>query len=208
MENLPGIAETLRSGHLLFGKAQPIISPLTLRPGKNRKNPMKSGGTDIRQKGLFCSAWTTGSILQCIEGGAASVTLFSLNGEGGLMIENGSEVYPVYHIVTTISEMTGGTGGSCIHKRGSGVTGILMVKGMRMLVVAANLTNTSKKLQIDNLPSLITCEYLDETTYLEATQFPEKWKCTCGSVISVDNASHVFHLLPYSVLIVEASIID
>lgn len=208
MENLPGIAETLRSGHLFFGKAQPVISPLTLCPRKNRKNPMKSGGFDIRQKGLFCSAWTAGSILQCIEGGAASVTLFSLNGEGGIMTENGSEVYPVYHIVTVISEMTGGAGGSCIQRSGSGIASIVMVKGMRMLVIAVNLTGATKDLQIDNLPSLITYKYLDETTYQESTQFPEKWKCTCGTVISVENTSHIFRLLPYSVLTIEASIIN
>jgi D-apionolactonase len=207
MENLPGIAETLQSATLFFGKAQPVISPITLRPRKNSKKPQKSGGDDDRQKGLFCSAWTVANLMYCIEGGASSITYFALSGDSGVIDEDGLRVYPVYHILSSAAEMTGTIAGTCACNDISRIATMVFVNGIQLLLQIANLTDKPQKVNINNLPSTIFCKFIDETTFYEVTNFPEQWQITKGIQMDIDNQMHEFELLPYAVLQIESAIV-
>jgi hypothetical protein len=207
IQNLPGIAQTLKSAALFFGKAQPVISPITLRPRKNIHKPQKSGGSDDRQKGLFCSAWTVANLMYSIEGGAASITYYSLSGDSGVMDEDGERVYPVYHILSSAAEMSGTIAGTCLCNDPSKIASILFANGTQFLLQIANLTDKPQMVKISNLPSTIYCKFIDETTFHEVTNFPEQWQITMGVHMNVDNEMHEFELLPYAVLQIESSLV-
>ncbi len=208
IENLPGIVETLRSAETFLGQAKTIISPVTLRPRLNRNNQKKAGGPDDRQKGLFCSAWTTANLMHCIEGGAASVTYFSLNGNSGIMVDDGSSVYPVYHILLSAAQMYGAKAGGCLCSNPSEFAAVVFVKNIHFLLLVANLTGQPQKITINNLPTMINCKFLDESTYTNLTQFSEQWQCTKGILMSVEGTAHTFDLLPYAVMQIEASLVE
>lgn len=208
MENLPGIAQTLQSASLFFGKAQPVISPITLRPRKNSKKPQKSGGSDDRQKGLFCSAWTVANLMYCIEGEASSVTYYTLSGDSGVIDEDGLRVYPVYHILSSAAEKSGTIAGTCACSDPSKIASIVFVDGILLLLQIANLTDKPQKVTINNLPSTFYCKFIDETTFYEVTNFPELWQITKGIHMYIDNQMHEFELLPYAVLQIESSLAE
>jgi hypothetical protein len=207
MENLPGIAETLQSASLFFGNAQPVISPMTLRPRKNSSKPQKSGGPDDRQKGLFCSAWSVANLMYCIEGGASSITYYSLSGDSGMMDEDGLRVYPVFHILSSAAGKAGTNAEACACSEPSKIASIAFAGGMQLLLQVANLTDKLQKVKISNLPSTIYCKFIDETTFSEVTNFPELWHCTKGIHMNIDEQVQMFELLPYAVLQIESSLV-
>ncbi|NLG19363.1 MAG: hypothetical protein GX556_18740 [Fibrobacter sp.] len=206
MENLPGLAETLRTASLFQGKAHLSISPITLYPRKKPDLPMKAGGADPRQKGLFCAAWTLGSLMYCIEGSAASLTYFESTGPAGLMPSDGSSVYPVYHVLAAAGELAGATAQSCICNDLSRVACFVCYKGISLYLFIANLTESPLQVTVFDLPATINLLRLDETTFEEATRFPQLWRCKKGEVRTSTGPFHVFDILPYGILSIEGSL--
>lgn len=207
MENVSGIYETLRSSYLFLGRALPIISPVTLRPRRNRKNPLKAGGTDPRQKGLFCAAWTVAHLMHCIEGGAASLTYFESMGDGGIISDDGSVVYPVYHILAIASEMAGAAAQKCTFSSQSEVASIVFIRGTKLVALIANLTDDKIQVHVSGLPVLFFLKCLDENTVYEACHFPEEWKCNKGVNVNLQSQTYQLTLLPFAVVQIEASLL-
>ncbi len=206
MENLPGLAETLRTASLFQGRAHLAVTPITLYPRKNPAQPGKAGGADPRQKGLFCAAWTLGSLMYCIEGGAASLTYFKTSGPEGIMPENGNSVYPVYHLFASVTEMAGAAAQSCACNDYSRIACIVLYKGISMQLLIANLTDSHQQVTAFDLPANIYLTNLDETTFDEATRFPQLWRCKKGELRISTGPFHVFDIPPYGVLRIEASL--
>lgn len=203
--NLPGLGETLRTAALFQGKSRPAISPLTLRPRKLK--PEKFGGADPRQTGLFGAAWTVGSLKQCIEGGAESVTLFETVGNGGLMPSQESSVYPVYHVVASIREMVGSQVKICSCTDQNKITSIALYRGSSMMLLLANHTDSVQQVTIFDLPQSVTFVSLDENSFEEATISPQQWRCKKGSLRTATGPFHIFDILPYAILRIEAPLI-
>lgn len=89
------LAQTL-SAQEYFGDAPKVVSPITLRP-------RASGATiDGRQRSLFGAVWTLGMISALTAGGADSATFFETCGPKGVM-ENGGQVFPVYHVFRAVA---------------------------------------------------------------------------------------------------------
>lgn len=207
MKNLQGLAETLRTAALFQGKARPAITPLTLRPRFNATKPEKFGGADPRQKGLFGAAWTLGSFMHCIEGGAQSITCFETVGTAGLMPAQEKAVYPLYHILASVREMRGALVQSCNCSDPDRIASIALFGGASMMLLVANLTDTVQQVTIFDLPESISFVSLDENTFEEATLFPQQWRCKKGVQRIANGPFHIFDILPYATLRIEASII-
>jgi hypothetical protein len=204
MENLPGFAETLRSAHLFLCNAQPVISPITLRPRLRPDLPEKAGGYDSRQKGLFCAAWTLGNLMYCIEGGVHSLTYFEASGPGGLMPQDGNSVYPVYHVFAALGEMTGAGVQSCLCSDNYKISCLVLKRSITTVLLLANLTDSPQQVTVFDLPQTIHYMSLDEISFDEATNYPLQWRCRKGDTVSSTGPIHVFNLLPYGVVRVEA----
>jgi hypothetical protein len=206
MENLPGIAETLRTVALFQGNATPAISPITLRPRKNLSMPEKFSGPDPRQKGLFCAAWTLGNLMHCLDSGAYCLTYFETTGESGLMPSNEESVYAVYHLIATVNEMTGGNVKICSCNDQSRIASIVFEKGLTLLMLVANLSDSPQQVTIFDLPASINFSILDETTFEEATSFPQLWRIKKGRNRYATGPFHIFDILPYGILRIEADL--
>ena len=207
MENLQGLAETLRTASLFQGKAHPAISPITLRPRVNPEKPEKFGGADPRQRGLFGAVWTLGSLMHCINGGAASLTYYETSGPAGLMPSQKHVVYPAYHVFASVLEMAGALVQSCECNDHDKIACLVLTRGTRILVLIGNLTDIPQQVTIFELPETISILSLDETTCEEATRFPQNWRCKKGEQRSANAPFHVFDILPYGILRIEASLV-
>lgn len=206
MRNLPGLAETLRTAALFQGRARPAISSLSLRP-RNRFRPEKFGGADSRQQGLFAAAWSVGAFMHCVAAGAVSVTFFESIGPAGLMPSQKEAVYPVYHIFASIGEMRGALAKVCSCTEPDRIASIALWSETSMMLLVANLTDTVQQVTIFDLPETITFVSLDENTLEEAIFFPLLWRCKKGTQRSSSGPFHIFDLLPYAILRIEAPVI-
>jgi hypothetical protein len=206
MRNLPGIAETLRTAALFQGKALPAISTLSLRP-RNRFRPRKFGGADPRQQGLFAASWLLGALMHCIAAKAASVTFFESIGPAGLVPSQKESVYPLYHILASIGEMKGSLARICSCSEPNRIASVALWSGSSMMLLVANLTDTIQQVTIFDLPESVTFVSLDEKTLEQATLFPLLWRCKNGEQRSSNGPFHIFEILPYAVLRIEAPVI-
>ncbi|HLV32208.1 MAG TPA: hypothetical protein VKY57_11615 [Chitinispirillaceae bacterium] len=204
MENLPGFSETLKSLALFQDKALCAITPVTLRPRKRPDKPQKFNGYDPRQKGLFCAAWTLGCLIYCIKGGVSSLTFFETTGDGGLMPADGKSVFPVYHVLANFREMNNAFAQICISSDPSRLACVVLYKGISMLMLLANLTDTPQHVTIFNLPGSINIVNLDENSFDEAVEFPLQWRCKKGETRNVNGPFHVIDILPYGITRIEA----
>ncbi len=206
MSNLPGISETLRTAALFQGKALPAISTLSLRP-RNRFRPRKFGGADPRQQGLFAASWLLGALMHCIAAKAASVTFFESIGPAGLVPSQKEAVYPLYHILASIGEMRGALARICSCSEPNRIASVALWSGSSMMLLVANLTDTIQQVTIFDLPESVTFVSLDENTLEQATLFPLLWRCKNGEQRSSNGPFHIFDILPYAVLRIEAPVI-
>lgn len=206
MINLSGIAETLHTATLFQGRARPAISTLSLRP-RNRFRPEKFGGADPRQQGLFAASWALGALMHCIAAGAASVTFFESIGPAGLMHSHKSAVYPLYHVFASVGEMKGSLATICSCTEPERIASIALWSDSTLMLLVANLTDTVQQVTIFDLPQSINYVFLDENTIEQATLFPQLWRCKKGDQRIATGPFHIFDLLPYAVLRIEAPLL-
>lgn len=207
MINIAGLAETLRTAALFQGKAHPAISPLSLYPRINKLRPEKSGGADTRQKGLFGACWALGSLVHCIEGGVESITFFESAGPSGIMPFSGATVYPIYHVIASFTEMNGAVARSCICNDPDHIASIALIGRTSFMLLIANLTNIMQQVTIFDLPDTVSCISLNENTIEESMVFPQQWRCKKGTNVNSSGPFHIFDILPYSILRIEAPLV-
>lgn len=174
MENLQGIEETLKHARTFSGEIPPIISPLTLRPRKNLKNPLKDGGIDVRQQGLFCSSWTAGVIMHAASAGAPSITLYDIFGEGGIIQIDGSVVYPAYIVLLWLSEFAGKPVILCPCKS-SFIQGMIIHSATGGIMLIANYSEEIRSVIIEGLPDEFSSKVLDQFSFIAAVSNPIAW---------------------------------
>jgi hypothetical protein len=204
MENLEGIEETLKHVHTFAGEIPAVISPLTLRPRKNPNNPRKDGGVDVRQKGLFCASWTAGVILRAASGGASSVTLYEIFGDGGIIRMDGSSVFPAYIVLLWLSELSGQTAILC-QSTSSAVQGMVIHSsdGDKMLII--NHSEKSHSVIIEGMPDEFSSKVLDQNSFAAAVSNPIAWNSMRGEYHLCKEHQWETELLPYAVMMLSLS---
>jgi hypothetical protein len=143
VEALAGQAATVRTARSFAGGARVAVSPVTLRPrgaGTARIAP-----ADERQSTSFAAAWTAISVKYLAEGGADSVTYYEALGPRGVMSAEGETptVYPVYETLTEIGLFSDGAAISCASSHPLQADALLLAKGTRRRLFAANFTGAA-----------------------------------------------------------------
>ncbi|MBN1600560.1 MAG: hypothetical protein JW915_03075 [Chitinispirillaceae bacterium] len=204
MENLEGIEETLKHVKTFAGEIPAIISPLTLRPRKNPGNPRKDGGVDVRQQGLFCSSWTAGVIQRAASGGASSITLYDIFGDGGVIRMDGSAVFPAYIVLLWLSELSGQPGILC-QSTSTIIQGMIIHSpdGDKMLI--ANHSEQSHTVIIEGLPDEFSSKVLDQNSFAAAVSNPIAWNSMRGKYHLCEEHRWETQLLPYAVALLSLS---
>jgi hypothetical protein len=174
IENLDGIRETLLHAPSFAGNLPIIITPLTLRPRKNGKNPLKDGGADIRQKDLFCAAWTAGALFRSIEGKASSVTLHAATADGGLMPSDGARVYPVYDVLQWFAGTEGYPVSIC-QSYSSNIEAMIIHTATERRMLIVNLSDHKETVIIEGLPGEFSSKTLDQLSLEAAVSNPIAW---------------------------------
>lgn len=200
MENLEGIRETLLHASTFTDSLPVIITPLTLRPRKNNKNPLKDGGADIRHKGLFCASWTAGAIISSIEGKAASLTLHAATGNDGLMISDGTAVYPNYLIFLLFAESKGSQVTFC-KSNSQFVQAIIIHTAPRKRMLIVNNSNQKQTVTVQGLPREFSSKTLDQFSCEAAVLNPLAWSSLRPDYHLCTDSCFRTELYPYAIKI-------
>lgn len=174
IENLDGIRETLNHARSFAGTLPAIITPLTLRPRKNAKNPLKDGGADIRQKDLFCAAWTAGALFRAIQGKASSVTIHAATGDGGLMPSMGEGVYPAYIVFLWFAGAENSPVIQC-QTNSSNVEAMIIHTASEKRMLIINTSDHKETVVIKGLPGEFSSITLDQFSCEAAVANPLAW---------------------------------
>jgi hypothetical protein len=199
MENLEGLRECIESAGILSRGKPVVLSPYTLRPRKRNESPDKFGGPDPRQKELFTAAWMVGVLCGCCSAGLHSLTLGGVVGPEGLMSEDGSVLYPVYHVFTS-----GINSGAAVTAeiRLSGEHGIALLRAERPdgdILLVANLTATGHSVEFSELPEGCGCALLDDKNLSSALSDPLFWDHHTSGLSEITTETGVLDLGSYAV---------
>lgn len=198
MENLDGIRETLQHAPSFAGDLPVIIAPLTLRPRKNPRNPLKDGGADTRQKELFCAAWTAGALISAIEGKASSVTIHAAAGDGGLMPSDGTGVYPVYNVLLWLAGAQGNPVAIC-QSSSPGIKAVIFHTASRRKMLIVNISSRKETVIIEGLQGEFSSKTLDQLACEAATANPLAWNSLKPDYHLCSDNCFRMELYPYAV---------
>jgi hypothetical protein len=201
MDNLKGISEIVKTANTITNGKDIVLSPVTLRPRKNKKVPKKAGGYDLRQKGLFAAAWTLGVIANACDSHLKSITLGENAGDGGVISGDGRNVFPVYHLLYMFADFKDGSVSVC-KTNDNEVVALVIKKEMMCAVFVANISKDPKAVVLECLPSIIDIKYIDEDTFEDASKMPEIWQSQKSERLFVDSGKAELNLKPYGILIV------
>jgi len=219
-ENLAGQAATVESARLFVEGRPLVISPVTLRP---RFNPAATGPepepapgelppqVDARQMSLFGACWTLGSSKYLAESGAHSVTYYETTGWRGVMErEPGSPlpdrfpsipgaVFPLYHVLADVGEFREARVLPSASSDPLTVEGLVLQQGERRRVLLCNLTPTSQRVIVRDLPAVVRVRSLDETNAQQAMREPVVYRAWPGKVAHPVDGVLTLDLRPYAV---------
>ena len=199
MENVQGLEECIRSAGMLYAGTPVVVSPLTMRPRKDPARPHKSGGADTRQKELFGAAWLTASIGACMSAGLPTLTLLAASGPEGMMSDDGSELFPVYHAVN--SGISRAVSGSAVRLT-SGETlfaAVAFTDGKNRAVLVANCSSAEDTVEVRGVREGTTVAVLDDTVADRARQDGGFWEHHRKEVAVSDGCCCSLKLRPYGV---------
>ena len=212
VENLEAQAATVTSARKIAGEKAIAISPVTLKPrsgiGETGVLPPQ---VDVRQLSLFGAGWTVGSLKYLLESNVQSATYYETTGWRGVMeVEAGAPlpelfpstpgaVFPLYHVLADIGEFVGGEIIPCVSSETLVVDGLVLSKGDRTRVLIANLTGQVQRVTLANAGTSARVRSIDETTFRDATQFPEAFRMQPVAAVSCVEGLLTLKLLPYAV---------
>jgi hypothetical protein len=142
---------------------------------------------------LFGAVWTLGSIKYLAERGVESVTYYETTGWRGLLeTDAGSplpvkfpslsgSVFPVYHVLADLGDDS-----------------LAVRSGSRTRLLVANMTDSVQSVRLPLANRTAEVKLLDETTAMQAIQFPENFRQERGDVLRFDQDT-VLELLPYAI---------
>ncbi|MBN1761425.1 MAG: hypothetical protein JW863_24085 [Chitinispirillaceae bacterium] len=174
MENVEGLAECIRTARHLYKGKTICLSPLTMRPRKDPHRPQKDGGADPRQRELFGAAWLTASIGACVNGGVDVLTVLAATGPEGLMNEDGTLLFPVYHIIASGCRATAAASVR-IAAGESLCVAVSFAGASRRTVLIANCAAEAVSVRLQGVPDSAMLAVLDDTTAGRAGADPQFW---------------------------------
>lgn len=176
MENVEGLAACCQAGRLFYPNKKIALSPLTMRPRKDPVRPLKDGGADPRQQKLFGAAWLTASIAACISAGIDVLTALGTAGAEGIMSDDGSKLFPVYHIIA--SGICGAEATTAVRYAVDEelITALVARREEDFVILIANGTPECSDVNITGIPQTAWLAQLDTTTTSRAELDPDFWE--------------------------------
>ncbi len=201
MENLEGLKECINAAGTLSGGKPIVLSPLTLRPRRDPLRPEKSGGDDPRQREQFGAAWFLGVMDACIRSGLHSLTCFNVTGPGGVMSENGTELYPVYHILSSGILSASALESLTIRTNGTIFTAVKAESREGRVMLLGNLGERTGTIAVDLRGHReFTLGCLESSTPSVERSDPLFWENAGRRVSSPASGKLMLELAPYSVI--------
>ncbi len=176
MENLEGLRECILFARTIAAGKPIAVSPLTLRPRNDPARPEKSGGVDPRLQELFGAAWLVGAIGACIQAGLSSLTCCDAVGSGGIMREDGEELFPLYHVLSTGITCSSSARACTIASGESMIAAMLMQSAAQRILLLANLTDTVETVIVRGLVDGSIIVHLDASTEVKARREMLFWE--------------------------------
>ncbi len=203
------------------------VTPVTLKSrkyssGLDQASFLAAGrlpdGVDPRQLSLFGAGWTLGSLKYHSESGASSLTYYETIGWRGVM-ETGrgstlpeafmsipGAVFPLYHVLADFGDFADGEALPSLSSEPERVESLVLAKGGKTRVTAANLGPKSQTIQlaVPGLQGEATVRYLDERNALEAMRNPEAFRSSPGARLPVEHGVVELELLPYGLVRIDS----
>jgi len=190
---------TVETARRIACGAPVYVTPITFRPRLNPELPKKFHGPDARQKSLFGAVWTLASIIRLAQAGARGATYFELSGPCGVMARDGKRVFPVFHVLADVNEFAGGTMRFLSLPNRSGITGCLLEKSGRRRWLIANMSLEAKTVMVSSPPKNLFVKHLDETTFEEGCNRPERFRLQKGTSMRAALSLLEIKLRPYAI---------
>ena len=108
-------------------------------------------------------------------GNVKSLTLYDTIGKNGIMLADGSQVYPSYNVLLWLSGFAGSPVMICESSDSSRVLAFIVESGESHTLFITNITNKIQLIQISGLPIEFTSQVLNENVYLQAIGDPLAW---------------------------------
>ncbi len=219
VETLEAQPITVESARQFIGDAAVYVTPVTLRP---RHNPDATdtasaadpkelpAQVDARQATLLGAGWTLGSIAQLASSGVSRATYYETTGWRGVMeTSEGSPlpeqfphlpgaVFPVYHVLADIGEMSGADALPLASGAPLVLTGVVLKTESRVRVLVANLSDQALDVEIRAGIPTARVRKLQEGNVLAALQAPEEYRAHQGELLEARDGALRLHLPPYA----------
>ena len=196
METLEAIPHLIRSARSFVAKDRPLrIGPSQLGC---RENPYGQSTTpnpdnrraclsrlDPRQRGLFNAAWTVGYVAAAAREGVEAIALSSPTGRFGLIHrsadfdqpwfddQDGTSVYPAYHVMAGLAQLSGATLVDVEIVGGDGVEALAARKEGQTVLWLANLTAETRKLRLGDPAGTARVSILSAESFERAAAAPD-----------------------------------
>lgn len=216
-ENLAGQGEVVRFAREVAAPRSIHVSPVTIA---TRFGPYPGGpagpddpppAVDPRQVALLGAAWTAASIGELARAGAASVTFYETAGWRGVVERDAGcpmpdrfpsrpgQAYPLYHPLADAIALRGAPA-RALQPSDALLVGGFAADGPRgTVVVVANLTPERRSVIVHGLTGAVRLRILDETTADQATDAPDTFRASAGSLLTVQGGTAALDLGPYAV---------
>jgi hypothetical protein len=182
-------------------RANPVGDTAVANP-QNRR--LRLARMDPRQRGLFGAAWNLGYVAHLARAGVETVALSAPVGEFGMIYapldyeqpwfdQQGSGVYPVYHVIRALAAGAGKPMLGTDLSDGSTVQAIAWRDGNRTMLCIANLTGEPQEVRIEGLPTgRARTATLDLDTFIAATGGPDGLEAEEGMASQLDLGAYGF----------------
>ena len=207
MENLEALPHIIKSVRAFAGGLPYRVGPGTIGA---RDNPYGAAATpnpqnkrlalarmDPRQRGLLGAAWNLGYVAHLARGQVEAVTLSAPVGEFGVIYarmafdqpwfdQQGSGVYPVYHVIQGLADGAGKPMLATELSNGSAVQAVAYRDGDQTTLWIANLTGEPQEVDIEGLAGRGQIATLDLDSFTTATAGPDSLETEEADVERLD----------------------
>ncbi len=194
-----------------------VVSPITLKPRFNpvatdevsERAPGLPPEVDPRQLSLFGAGWTLGMLGALASTPVESLTFFETSGWRGIVeTESGSpapdlfpsrpgDVFPMYHVFADLAPFARARVLTIQGSAPPTLAALGLSANGRTAVWCANLTDRPQSVRLEGLAPGIRVRLLDESTVVEATQEPERYRTRLGTTASVAGSALILELPPF-----------
>ena len=218
IETLEIQGEAVESARQFLGDRRLFVSPITLKVQKVNQTPLPGelpSNVDPRQAGLFVAGWTLGSIKYLAEAGADGLTYYETVGWKGVMSPGPdvriprtfparpSRVYPVYHVLRSVSEFAGGQVRRVASSSTMEVVGLALGRQDRTRLLIANLSQQRQTVRVRGVKAgAATLFRLNRANVAAAAIDPDRFVRRVGEPIEMDPALGV-RMAPHEVIAID-----